>query len=288
LLVLRHLAEWLPPEGLVYCGADSLIVEQRRKGTTCSNRSRERKEIMAKALAALAGDTLDLLREVSTVTVTTQLLKKAGMRSRHITGAIPLNQAVSRFVGVAYTMRFVPLREDLEAWNSLEDSETVMLKVMDGIPPGSVLVVDAQGISSAGVIGDILAGRILARGGVALVTDGAMRDVGPLRRMALPIFCRALTAPPTGNGLVAAGAQEVIGCGGVAVIPGDVVVGDEDGVVVIPRHLADTVAKAGLEQERLEAWVKRKIEKGSPVFGLYPPNEDTKAEYARWIEAGRP
>jgi regulator of RNase E activity RraA len=242
---------------------------------------------MAKALAPLATDTLDLLKEVSTATITTQLLKKAGMRSRHIAGAAPLALTVSHFVGIAYTMRFVPLREDLEAWNSLEDSESVMLRVMDSIPMGSALIVDAQGISSAGVIGDILGARILARGAVALVTDGAMRDVGPLRRMALPVFCRTITAPPTGNGLAAVGMQEVIGCGGVAVIPGDVVVGDEDGVVVIPRHLADAVASAGLEQERLEAWVKQKVEEGAAVLGLYPPNEDTKAEYARWLAAKR-
>jgi regulator of RNase E activity RraA len=236
----------------------------------------------------LAGKTLEILREVSTATITTQLLKKAGMRTRHVTGAMPLNHAACRFVGLAYTMRFVPFREDLEGWNSLEDEQTAMYRAIETIPAGSALVVDTQGILSGGVIGDILCGRILARGAVALVVDGAMRDTGPLRRMALPVFCRAITAPPTSNGLIAAGVQEVIGCGGVTIFPGDVVVGDEDGVVVIPRHLADGVAEAGLEQERLEAWVKRKVEAGAVIPGLYPPNAKTKAEYERWVAAGRP
>jgi len=236
----------------------------------------------------LADKTIEMLREVSTATITTQLLKKAGMRTRHVTGAVPLDPATCRFVGLAYTMRFVPFREDMEVWNSLEDEQTAMYRAIETIPAGSALIVDTQGIISGGVIGDILCSRILARGAVALVVDGAMRDTGPLRRMSLPVFCRAVTAPPTANGLMAAAVQEVIGCGGVATFPGDVVVGDEDGVVVIPRHLADAVAEAGLEQERLEAWVKQKIDAGAVVPGLYPPNAKTKAEYERWVAAGRP
>jgi len=237
------------------------------------------------SLPPLAPDTLEILKEVSPATVTTQLIKKAGMRSRSVAGCSPINPARSRFVGIAYTIRFVPLREDLEGRNNLADPASAMHKMVEQIPAGSVVMADVQGIVSAGVIGDIIAARLLARGVVAFVCDGGMRDIGPLRKMDLPVFARTNSAPPTHSGMISAGIQEVIGIGGVLVEPGDVVTGDEDGAVVIPRHLADAVAKGGLEQERMEAWVKSKVEEGRAIPGLYPPNEATAAEYAAFKAA---
>lgn len=237
------------------------------------------------SLPPIGKDTLEILREVSPATVTTQLIKKAGMRSRSVLGCSPINHACARFVGIAYTIRFVPLREDLEGRNNLADPASAMHQMVEQIPAGSVIMADAQGIVSAGVIGDIIAARLLARGVVAFVCDGGMRDIGPLRKMDLPVFARANAAPPTHGGMISAGVQQVVGVGGVLVEPGDLVTGDEDGVVVIPRHLADVIAHSGLEQERMEAWVKTKVEGGRAIPGLYPPNEATAAEYAAFKAA---
>jgi regulator of RNase E activity RraA len=137
-------------------------------------------------------------------------------------------------------------------------------------------------------VGDILAARMIFRGIAGLVTDGAMRDAGPLMEMALPVHARAFTPPPNTASVLAVGYNEPVGCGGVLVFPGDIVVGDEDGVVVIPRHLADKVAVSGLEQEQVEAYIKRRVELGEPIAGFYPAGERTMAEYREWVAAGRP
>lgn len=239
------------------------------------------------AQSLLAPGTLETLWKVSPATVTTQLIKQAGMRSRCLAGVTPLNAACSRFVGIAYTVRFVPLREDLDARNSIADPVSAVYRLVEEAPAGSVIMVDAQGITAGGLIGDIIGARLISRGISAFVCDGGMRDVGQLRRMDLPVFCRQLTAMPNHAAMIAADVQTVIGVGGVLVEPEDVVVGDEDGVVVIPRHLADPIAAAGLEQEEMEAWVKDRVQEGRRIHGLYPPDEKTAAEYAAWQSSRR-
>lgn len=236
----------------------------------------------------LADDTLAKLRHVSTATITAQLIKQAGMRSRSPRLVRPLNPACARFVGPAVTLRYVPLREDLEGLGNpgLPDSPTRM--AVEDAPAGSVVVVDMGGEVGGGTFGDILVARLIYRGIAGLVCDGAMRDAGPLMAMTLPVHARTFTPPPVTACLIPIGYNEPIACGGVLVFPGDIVVGDEDGVVVIPRHMADKVATAGLEQEQVEAYIKRRVELGAPIAGFYPASERTMADYRAWVAAGRP
>jgi regulator of RNase E activity RraA len=236
----------------------------------------------------LAADTLDLLRRVSTATITTQLIKNHGLRSRSIRGVRPVDAARAKFVGPAYTLRYVPAREDLSLGGKRALKENPAQTAIDAIPAGSVMVIDMNGDTDVGALGDILIARLVVRGAAGVVADGGMRDIDPVRQMTLPVFCRGFGAPPSFASLLAVEAQGVIGCGGVLVFPGDIVVGDADGVVVIPCYLADQVARDGNDQERMEAWVRRKVDAGAPVGEAYPPNERYLAEYRAWVAAGRP
>jgi regulator of RNase E activity RraA len=234
----------------------------------------------------LAPDTLDRLRRVSTATITTQLLKNHGLRTRAIPGVRPVDAHRCRFVGPAYTVRYVPMREDL-SMGGRRPAANPLQEAIDTAPAGSVFVFDMNGDPSCGALGDILIARLIARGVAGVVADGGMRDIGPVQQMTLPVFCRGYAAPPSFATLLAADTQCPIGCGGVLVMPGDIVVADTDGVVVIPRYLADVVAQAGDEQEQMEAWVRRRIEGGATVREFYPPGEQALAEYQQWVAAGR-
>ena len=223
--------------------------------------------------------TIAALREISTATLTIQMLKRWGMRTRAVTNVRPLAPTNCRFVGLATTLRYVPAREDL--WDeAVLDSPTNPTKALiETMPPGGVLVIDMGGSMSGGALGDILVARLVARGVAGVVADGAMRDAGPLAAMSLPMFCRGFTAPPSFCGILAVQRDVPIGCGGVLVRPGDVVVADEDGPIVVPAHLADDLAQTGAEQERMEAWIKARVEAGASTRGLYPPDDAAMAEY---------
>jgi regulator of RNase E activity RraA len=217
------------------------------------------------------------LSNVATATVTTILLKK-GLRNVWLRGTAPLQAGQPRLVGRAFTLRFVPAREDLatpESWSSPKSTRAAI----EAMPEGCIAVVDAMGIKDAGIFGDILCGRMKKRGVAALVTDGAVRDVAGVLASNLPVWCSGVAAPPSVAGLTFVNWQEPIGCGGVAVFPNDLIVADGDGAVVIPAALVDDVVKLGPEQERLEAWIMSEVERGVPLPGLYPANEETKARY---------
>jgi regulator of RNase E activity RraA len=244
---------------------------------------------MTNATDALALDPAirALLGETSSATVSIQLLKR-GFRFASIAGVRPLNPQASRFVGPAYTLRFIPAREDLATPASIAQADNPQRVSIEAIPPGAVLVIDAQRETRAGTLGDILVARLLARGCAGVVSDGAMRDVGEIEKMALPVFCNGVAAPPSFNFLLPVDIGRPIGCGGAAVFPGDIVVADSGGVVVIPRHLAAEVARDSVEQERLEVFIRRRVDRGHATPGLYPASEETRADYRRWVEAGRP
>lgn len=225
------------------------------------------------------------LLEASTATVSIQLLKR-GFRFASINGVRPLNRSAARFAGPAYTLRFIPAREDLATPASGARPDNPARLAIEEVPAGAVLVIDARGDTRAGTLGDILAARLLQRGVAGVVSDGAMRDAPELEKMALPIFCAGTAPPPSFNFLHPVDRNQPVGCGGVAVFPGDIVVGD--GVVVIPRALVAEVARDSVEQERIEGFIRRRIDSGQPVPGNYPPSEETRAAYRRWIEAGRP
>jgi regulator of RNase E activity RraA len=229
-----------------------------------------------------SSDLAKRLGAVSTAAISGQLYKKHGMRFRAIMGVAPLNPADCRFCGPAYTIRYVPQREDLNAETDLGNPNSVVLKAIEGIAPGSVLVMDMQQNRHVGGLGDVLVSGLIARGVAGIVSDGGMRDVRDLRGMGMPIFCAGAAAPPSPCGLMPAGTQEMIGCGGVVVLPGDFVVGDEDGVMVVPAHLADDVATQGAEKERLDAWVRSKVEKDGDVRGRYPPDAAHMDMYNAW------
>lgn len=217
------------------------------------------------------------LSGVTTATLTTVLLKK-GLRNVWLRGAAPLNPGQPRIVGRAFTLRFVPAREDLatpESWSSPISTRAAI----EAMPEGCICVVDAMGITDAGIFGDILCARMQKRGVAALVTDGVVRDVAGVRATGLPVWCSGVAAPPSVAGLTFVNWQEPIACGGVAVYPGDMIVIDDDGAVLIPAALVDEVAAQATEQERLEGWIMDQVDQGTPLPGLYPPNAENKAKY---------
>lgn len=231
-------------------------------------------------------ETLELLRSVSTPTLTTQLLMR-GFRQRFLVGVKPLNPAAARFAGEAFTVRFIPAREDLETHESLHGEENLQWKAAETIPPGAVLVIDANGSADSGGYGHILATRLQCRGAAAMVTDGAFRDGPDIAAMDFPAYATTTTATSRLSFFHVADLDVPIGCAGVAVYPGDVVVGDGEGVVVIPREIAAEVARDGYEQERMEEYLLGRIAAGESTTGVYPPSEQTRREYAAHKEAAR-
>ena len=220
---------------------------------------------------------LDTLLGVTTATLTTVLLKK-GLRNIWLRGTKPLRPGQPRIVGPAFTLRFVPAREDLatpESWSS----PTSTRAAIECMPAGCVAVVDAMGVTDAGIFGDILCERIRVREVAGLVTDGVVRDVAGVLNSNLPVWCDGVAAPASVAGLTFVGWQMPIACGGVAVFPDDIIVADDDGAVVIPAALLDEVIEAAVEQEKLEAWIIGEVRAGHPLPGLYPANAETKARY---------
>ena len=225
----------------------------------------------------LAPKIVEALSGVSTATLTTVLLKK-GLRNVWMRGTKPLRPGQPRVVGRAFTLRFVPAREDLatpESWSS-PVSTRAAIEAMTG---GCVALMDAMGCTAAGVFGDIVCARRAKKGVAALVTDGVVRDMAGVLGTGLPVWCSGAAAPPSVAGLTFVNWQEPIGCGGVAVFPNDVVVVDGDGAVLIPQALLDAVVEAAAEQEALESWIMGEVEKGASLPGLYPPNAENKARY---------
>jgi regulator of RNase E activity RraA len=225
------------------------------------------------------------LQAVSTATLTTVLLKK-GLRNVWLRGPKPLNAGQPRVVGEAFTMRFVPAREDLAtpaSWASPISTRAAI----EAMPEGAIAVIDGNGVLDAGVFGDILCARMVRRNAAALVTDGVVRDLAGVRYTGLSVWCAGVASPPSVAGLTFVAWQEPVGCGGVAIFPGDVIVADDDGAVVIPAAMmAETVADA-IEQERSEGWIMEEVGRGVPLPGLYPMNAETKARYEAWKKAAK-
>ncbi|WP_137389492.1 ribonuclease activity regulator RraA [Rhodoligotrophos defluvii] len=222
-------------------------------------------------------DRRKILSSLSTATITTLLLK-SGVRRTWMKGPRRLRPG-NRLVGPAFTLRFIPGREDLAnpaAWTSPSSSRAAIERV----EPGSVAVVAAGGIDDCGILGDILCARLRLRGVAGLVSDGPVRDAAGVIATGLPVWARGAAAPPSIAGLTFVGCQEPVGCGGVAVLPGDIIVADDDGAVVIPKELVDEIIKDGPAQEELEAWILKEVEEGQPLPGLYPPDEAAKARFA--------
>src|SRR3984893_18152749 len=222
----------------------------------------------------------DVLRKVTTATITTMLLKK-GIRRCWMKGPKPLVLGGERLIGPAFTLRFVPAREDLatpESWARPISTRGAI----EAMPEDVIAVVDAMGVQSAGIFGDILCARMKMRNVAALVTDGMVRDRTGVLASGLAVGCAGVAAPASVNQLTFVGWNEPIGCGGCAIFPDDIIVADDDGAVVIPKDFADFVFNEGAEHELLESWLVQEVEKGAKLPGLYPPNEENKKRYEAW------
>jgi regulator of RNase E activity RraA len=226
---------------------------------------------------SLDAGTVATLSKITTATITTILLKK-GLRNTWMRNTRPLRHDQPRIVGRAFTLRFVPWREDLatpESWSSPISTRAAI----EAMPAGCIAVADAMGEADAGIFGDILCARMVRKGVAGLVTDGVVRDVSGVLGTGLPVWCQGGAAPPSVARLTFVAWQQPIGCGGVAVFPGDVVVVDADGAVLIPAAQLEMILKEGPEQERMEGWIMDEVDKGTPLPGLYPMNAETKARY---------
>jgi regulator of RNase E activity RraA len=237
-----------------------------------------KKEDRMTDLAPVLPETLNALRHASTATITTQLFQR-GFRNLFLNGVSPLNSAHCRFVGEAVTLRNIPMREDLDQLEAFRDPEHPQRKAIEMVGPGQVLVMDCRGDLRGASGGNILITRLRVRGAAGLVSDGAIRDSPEVAQNPFPVFCAGRSA---NLNLVVHHAVDInvpIACAGVPVFPGDILVGDEEGAVVVPRHLAAEIAQPAADLEDLERFVLRKIEGGAALPGTYPPNETTLAEY---------
>jgi regulator of RNase E activity RraA len=227
-------------------------------------------------------DTLEKLRAVSTATLCTQLFKR-GFRNVYIQGIKRLTTpSGGNLVGPAFTMRSIPAREDLDQISAFDDPNHPQRKAIESVPPGHVLVLDCRGETRVASGGQILTTRLMVRGAAGLVSDGPVRDSGAIAKMDFPVFCAGGSAPLNLLHHHAIDQNIPIGCGGVAVYPGDVIVGDDEGVVVIPAHLADEVAEQAVEQEKMEMFILERVQGGAKLAGTYPPNAETRAAFEAW------
>jgi regulator of RNase E activity RraA len=224
----------------------------------------------------------ELLAQVSTATLATQLYKR-GIRQPFLVGVEPVGDRFSGFVGEAFTMRFIPAREDTDPLGDpYRTGNVLQWEAVEAVGPRQVIVVDSRDDVSAASAGDMLITRARIRGAAGFVTDGALRDGAAIASLGFPAYCRAHTATTRPASFHVADLQVPIGCAGVAVYPGDVLVGDRNGVIVIPRALAAEIAEPSVEQERLEQWLNDQVANGESLWGTYPPSSETLARYEEW------
>jgi regulator of RNase E activity RraA len=221
-------------------------------------------------------------RRISTATLATRLFA-VGLRQQYLVGVSPLNADIDGFVGQAYTMRFIPSREDIDTLDGLYEPDNLQWVGVESLTEGEVLVIDSRSDITAASAGDMLVTRAIHKKAAAVVTDGALRDGYIIKGIPFPTYSRAITSTSRLSNFHVADLQVPIGCAGVAVYPGDLLVGDRDGVIVVPRHLAPQIVDEALEQEELEAYLHTRARNGEPLIGgLYPPSEETKREYQAW------
>jgi regulator of RNase E activity RraA len=225
------------------------------------------------------------LKTVSTATLCTALYKR-GLRSQVIQGVRPLNPDLPTMVGEAYTLRTIPAREDLNPITVFQDRAHPQRKAIEECPPGAVLVVDSRKNARAASAGAILVTRLMSRGAAGIVTDGGFRDAPEIARLDFPAFHVRPTAPTNLTHHQAIEIDVPIGCGDAPVFPGDVIVGDGDGVVVLPAELADEIADEAVEMTAFEDFVIEEVRGGRSILGLYPPTDPkAKEDFAAWRKA---
>ena len=232
-------------------------------------------------MSALTSATRAKLATVSTATLTTALFKR-GFRNQFVQDVRPLNPAAGPMVGEAYTLRYIPAREDIDTLDVFADRSHPQRKAVEDIPPGAVLVMDCRGDASVASAGSILVTRMMIRGAAGVVSDGGLRDSPEIAKLPFPTYCQGGSAPTNLIKHHAVDLNVPIGCGGVPVFPGDICVGDGEGVVIIPAGIAEEIAELAAEQDLFETFVIERVREGASTFGLYPPNEESKQAYAAW------
>ncbi|MFM2072155.1 MAG: hypothetical protein RLZZ623_2418 [Actinomycetota bacterium] len=222
--------------------------------------------------------TRQLLSVTATSTITAQLQRR-GIRNSFLTGLRPIKPG-QRMIGTARTLRFGPMREDKIA--ELQQGVNAQRRAIESIEPGDVLVIDAHNDPGAGTIGDVLAMRALRRGAVGVVTDGAVRDATAVSNIDIAVYLHAVHGATFSREHLPLDIDVPVACAGVLVFPGDVLVGDDDGVVVIPFALVDEVAVDGAEQELRDTWAFERVSDGEPILGVFPLDDAHRAEFETW------
>ena len=230
----------------------------------------------------LTAETRQRLMKVSVATLCTALFKR-GLRNQFIQGVHPLNDTLPNMVGEAFTLRYIPAREDINPISVFLDRKHPQRVAVEQCPPGGVLVIDSRKDPRAASAGGILVARLMARGVAGVVTDGGFRDSPEIAKYTMPAYHNRPSAPTNLTLHQALDINVPIGCGDVAVFPGDVVVGDAEGVIVIPAHLAEEVALEAVEMTAFEDFVTEKVHEGRSILGLYPPtDEQSRTDFAAW------
>ena len=225
------------------------------------------------------------LMTVSTATLCTALFKR-GLKNQFIQDVRPLNPGLPNMVGPAFTLRYIPAREDLNPLSVFQDRQHPQRQAVEQCPPGAVLLMDSRKDARAASAGSILVSRLMVRGVAGVVTDGGFRDSPEIARLAIPAYHSRPSAPTNLTLHQALDINVPIGCGDVAVWPGDIVVGDAEGVVVIPAGIADEVAAEAVEMTAFEDFVTEKVLEGRSILGLYPPTEEqSRTDFAAWRAA---
>ncbi|PLQ00735.1 ribonuclease activity regulator RraA [Cupriavidus pauculus] len=236
-------------------------------------------------MTPLSSSLRDALKTVSTATLCTALFKR-GLRNQFIQDVRPLNPDGGAMVGEAFTLRYIPAREDLNPITVFQDPNHPQRQAIEKCPPGAVLVIDSRKDARAASAGSILVTRLMQRGGAGIVTDGGFRDSPEIAQMAMPAYHHRPSAPTNLTLHQALEFNVPIGCGDVAVFPGDVIVGDAEGVVVIPWHIAEEITAEAVEMTAFEDFVTEEVRNGRSIIGLYPPTtEQARADFAAWRKA---
>ena len=237
--------------------------------------------------APLSDATRALLARCGSANLSNALLKR-GFRNTFLLGLNPVGLDQAPMVGPAFTMRFIPAREDKDSMALYARDDSLHRRAIEECPPGAVLVIDSRGSSQASSMGDMMALRLRVRGAAGVVTDGGYRDVPGVRATGLPCFHHEASGPATPIAFHPVELDTPIGCAGVAIYPGDVIVGDGEGVVAIPRHLADEIAQEVAAVADYEVFAAAHVARGRSLFGLFPATPQSQQEYDQWVGAGRP
>ena len=233
-------------------------------------------------MSTLTKENRNKLKQISTATIATCLYKR-GLRNQYIQNVFPLNSLNESMVGEAFTLRYIPAREDLNPVSVFQNPNHPQRVAIETCPKGAVLVIDSRNNAKAASAGSILVTRLMKRGAAGIVTDGGFRDSAEIAELPFPSFHQKPSAPTNLTLHQALDINVPIGCGDVAVFPGNIIIGDNDGVMVIPSEIIDEVVIECEQMTLFEEFVIEQVNKGKSIIGLYPPtNEETMIDFENW------